>query len=33
MSADFVEFIDFIGTRITLEGWGKYTGGLDVNRK
>lgn len=29
-SADFEEFLDFLGDRISLQGWTKYTGGLDV---
>lgn len=29
-SADFEEFLDFLGDRIPLQGWSKYTGGLDV---
>jgi len=27
---EFEEFLDFIGDRITLQGWDKYKGGLDV---
>jgi RAP1 GTPase activating protein 1 len=29
-SADFEEFCDFLGDKIPLLGWTKYTGGLDV---
>lgn len=29
-SADFEEFLQFIGERITLKGWDKFRGGLDV---
>eukprot|EP01117_Protostelium_nocturnum_P015431 TRINITY_DN5987_c0_g2_i1.p1 TRINITY_DN5987_c0_g2~~TRINITY_DN5987_c0_g2_i1.p1 ORF type:complete len:779 (-),score=261.64 TRINITY_DN5987_c0_g2_i1:40-2376(-) len=32
MSKDFVEFLEFIGERITLEGWPHFRGGLDVKR-
>jgi len=28
----FNEFIDFIGDRISLQGWNKYSGGLDVSK-
>jgi len=29
-SKDYEEFLEFIGERITLQGWSKYRGGLDV---
>jgi len=29
-SPDYDEFLDFLGERITLKGWSKYRGGLDV---
>lgn len=29
-SPEYEEFLDFIGQRITLQGWDKYRGGLDV---
>jgi hypothetical protein len=29
-SADFDEFCEFLGTKITLKDWNKYRGGLDV---
>ena len=31
-SADFEEFLDWIGDRITLQGWTKYDGGLDTSK-
>jgi len=30
ISSDFEEFLEFIGTKIKLEGWDKFKGGLDV---
>lgn len=30
LSPDFEEFLDFLGDRITLKGWDKFRGGLDV---
>eukprot|EP01102_Stenamoeba_stenopodia_P011158 TRINITY_DN3415_c0_g2_i1.p1 TRINITY_DN3415_c0_g2~~TRINITY_DN3415_c0_g2_i1.p1 ORF type:complete len:478 (-),score=87.64 TRINITY_DN3415_c0_g2_i1:136-1569(-) len=30
MSPDFEEFLDFLGDRVTLKGWDKFRGGLDV---
>ena len=30
VSQDFEEFTDLLGTRIELQGWNKYPGGLDV---
>lgn len=32
-SADFEEFVSFLGERVKLQGWTKYAGGLDVKRK
>ena len=32
-SPDFEEFLQFIGERITLKGWDKFRGGLDVKSK
>jgi len=30
MGKDFEEFLEFIGEKITLKGWNRYNGGLDV---
>ena len=30
-SPDFIEFAQFLGRKITLSGWSRYNGGLDVN--
>jgi hypothetical protein len=32
-SQDYEDFLKFLGEKIQLEGWNKYTGGLDVKRK
>lgn len=31
-SSEFDEFLNWIGTRITLQGWSKYDGGLDTSK-
>lgn len=33
LSPDFCEFLDFLGSKISLEGWTNFTGGLDVTRE
>ena len=30
---DYEEFLEWLGERITLKGWSKYRGGLDVKSK
>ncbi len=32
-SSEYEEFLNFLGERITLQGWTKYRGGLDVKSK
>lgn len=32
-SKEYDEFLEFIGSKITLQGWNKYRGGLDVKSK
>jgi hypothetical protein len=31
-SPDFQEFLDFLGTKVRLKEWSKFTGGLDTSR-
>jgi len=30
VSADFEEFLEFLGTKVKLQGWNKFKGGLDI---
>eukprot|EP01126_Amoeba_proteus_P024028 TRINITY_DN2414_c0_g1_i5.p1 TRINITY_DN2414_c0_g1~~TRINITY_DN2414_c0_g1_i5.p1 ORF type:complete len:438 (-),score=98.49 TRINITY_DN2414_c0_g1_i5:98-1411(-) len=32
MSSNFIEFLEILGTKITLCGWTKYRGGLDIHK-
>jgi hypothetical protein len=32
-SPDYDEFLEFLGEKITLQGWANYRGGLDVKSK